>query len=207
VNSGIITTTLLHYRKIFMSKSRGHVQRIILIFAGLAFLGGTVLTSLSLIQGNNERPNDGAPTAEGEVPTDEDAALQEQLQQQEAGYAAVLEREPENPIALQGLVQARVGLGKLEESLEPLEKLAELQPENPEVVQAIAAIHIQLQQYEEAIPPLERLIELQPENEELKQQLAALQQIIEMGGVPAPTQPDTTETEPQPEASPNPEAE
>jgi len=52
-------------------------------------------------------------------------ALQ-QLQVQENGYEAVLEREPNNENALEGLVQTRIDMKDYEGAVKPLEKLVEL---------------------------------------------------------------------------------
>lgn len=169
------------------------VKRIILIFAGLAFLGGTVLTSLSFLQGEQTGQRGGGyPTAEGE------ASVEERLTAIEEGYTAVLEREPENLTALQGLVQARVEMGKLEEALEPLTSLQELNPDDLQVLQAIAAINLQLQKFPEALEPLETLAELQPENEDLQTQLSALKQIIETGEIPTVLEPGAQNAEGEP---------
>ncbi|MEL6764429.1 MAG: tetratricopeptide repeat protein, partial [Cyanobacteria bacterium J06607_6] len=44
----------------------------------------------------------------------------------------LLEREPNNQTAIEGLVEARIQLNDLEGVVEPLEKLAELNPDTPE---------------------------------------------------------------------------
>ena len=55
-------------------------------------------------------------------------ALQ-QLQVQKSGQEAVLEREPNNENALEGLVQTRIDMKDYEGAVKPLEKLVELNPE------------------------------------------------------------------------------
>jgi hypothetical protein len=51
------------------------------------------------------------------------------LVEMEQGYLIVLEREPENQPALEGLVQTRLNMGKLEEAVSPLETLVNLYPD------------------------------------------------------------------------------
>lgn len=183
-----------------MPKTRNSpVKRIILILAGVAFLGGTVLTSLSFLQGEQAGHGGGYPTAEGE------ASVEERLIAIEEGYTAVLEREPENPTALQGLVQARVEMGKLEEALDPLASLQELSPDDPQILQAIAAINLQLQNFPEALKPLEELAEIQPDNEDLQTQLSALKQIIETGEIPTMLEPEAQDENSNPDTVNNPD--
>ncbi|MGB0562533.1 MAG: tetratricopeptide repeat protein [Spirulinaceae cyanobacterium] len=156
-----------------MTQARSLWQRILVILGGVAFLGGTVLTSLSFLGGDRStQGSSGDPTeATDTAPSEEQ---QQQLVEMEEGYLAVLEREPENFTALQGLVQARVGMGNLEEALEPLEKLNELSPDDPQVLQAIAAINSELGQFPEALAFLEQLNEVSPEDPEILQAIAGI---------------------------------
>lgn len=177
-----------------MTQQRGIAQRVLIILSGVAFLGGTAVMGISLM--TSERPPSNAATSTAE--TSAEAAAKTQLEAQEAGYAAVVEREPENQLALEGLVQTRIELGKLEESLAPLETLHELDPENPQYLQAIAAIHIQTQNFPAAIPPLEALAELNPDDAELKSTLDQVKTVVETGELPASASPA-----PESNATPN----
>ena len=53
---------------------------------------------------------------------------QDKYEVEAKGYQVVLEREPNNQNALQGLIQAKLNQGDLRGSIAPLEKLAQLNP-------------------------------------------------------------------------------
>ncbi|MBP0020941.1 MAG: tetratricopeptide repeat protein [Cyanobacteria bacterium SBLK] len=148
------------------------IQRVLIIVSGLAFLSSMGFMAASVWSGNPSSQHSARSSQPGEE------EFNNQLLAQESGYVAVLEREPDNEIALQGLIQTRLALQKWEEVVEPLETLAESAPDNPDVWQALAAVRIQLQDYEGAIAPLEKLAKLTPENEELKEQLAKLKEEV-----------------------------
>jgi hypothetical protein len=54
------------------------------------------------------------------------------LKAQERGYQLVLEREPENQTALEGLLNVRLEMNNKQGAIEPLEKLIILNPEQEE---------------------------------------------------------------------------
>ncbi|MEB3123557.1 MAG: tetratricopeptide repeat protein [Snowella sp.] len=65
-------------------------------------------------------------------------------------YELVLEREPNNVNALQGLLENRLRQGKLKEAIAPLERLSQLIPEQIEYTLLLAQTKQQLQDYEGA---------------------------------------------------------
>lgn len=146
------------------------VQRILIFVSGLAFLSSMGFMAASVLSGNTTSQHS---ARSGQSSPEQ---LDSELLAQESGYVAVLEREPDNAIALRGLIQTRLALQKWEELVEPLEMLAKRAPDNPEVWQVLAVVRIQLQDYEGAIAPMEKLLEFNPENEELKNQLEQLKQ-------------------------------
>ncbi len=56
-------------------------------------------------------------------------ATQQRLETAALGYQLVLEREPDNTNALQGLLETRLQQGNLNDAIAPLERLAQLKPE------------------------------------------------------------------------------
>lgn len=64
----------------------------------------------------------------------------EELQTREEGYETVLEREPNNQNALEGLVQTRINMKDYEEAVPPLEKLVELKPEREDYQQVLGQL-------------------------------------------------------------------
>ena len=63
-----------------------------------------------------------------------------ELEKQEQGYALVLQREPENQMALQGLVQVRLQRNNLQGAVAPLEKLVELNPDRADYQALLAQV-------------------------------------------------------------------
>ncbi|MCW6038131.1 tetratricopeptide repeat protein [Spirulina subsalsa FACHB-351] len=155
-----------------MAKSeRSLVQRILIVVSGIAFLGTGAFGAASLLTSNRQRGQN--------APQTEEAAINQQLAVQERNYELLLEREPDNRTALEGLVQTRIGMGNVAGALEPLEKWAELEPENVDVLQGIAAVHIELQQYDQAIEQIDKLITLSADSPQQQEELRAIKQQLE----------------------------
>ena len=75
--------------------------------------------------------------------------LTQQLQAQARGYETVLQREPENQIALQGLVEIRLQMNDFERTVEPLQTLVRLNPEQEQYKTLLATIKQQVEQRED----------------------------------------------------------
>lgn len=100
------------------------IQRILIIISGLAFAVSSLVGIAELFTNALQAPKDNAKT--------ELAAKDSQLEAKEQGYKLVLQREPDNQIALQGLVQARLQMNDLQGAIAPLEKLIKLNPDQPQ---------------------------------------------------------------------------
>lgn len=100
--------------------------------SGLAFAGSTVIGMAQLYtSGFHEQKN---------TPTPKAASKDPQLKERERGYELVLQREPDNQVALQGLVETRLQMNNLQGTLEPMEKLVKLNPDNPQYKALLTAI-------------------------------------------------------------------
>ena len=102
------------------------LQRILLLGSGVAFVG----TSVAFMTMFGSRPQ--AQVQEQVVqssPTNPTELIQQRLKAVEKGYKQILEQEPENRFALQGLAEIRIQMKDNEGAIEPIEKLIELYPE------------------------------------------------------------------------------
>ena len=102
------------------SQDKQSKQTWILVVLGLiviAFVGVSILPFLA----NRDQPQQATNGANQQQ--------QEELADQARGYEAVLEREPDNENALQGLLEIRLQQGDVEGAIAPLEQLADLNPE------------------------------------------------------------------------------
>jgi hypothetical protein len=109
------------------------LQRILIIGSGLAFLGFMIGPLTQMFRST--------PPASQPVANQPAASDYKQLQVQEEGYQKVLQREPENPVALQGLAQTRWQMYQatktvesLEKTLDPLEKLIKVYPKEKKLI-------------------------------------------------------------------------
>jgi len=99
----------------------------------------------------------------------------EQLRAQADGYRAVLEREPDNPIALRGLIDTQLQLNEPQGAIEPLKKLVELEPENRQLRAFLAQIQQDTGDLEGALEQLQILHEKDPKDSQVLQELADVQ--------------------------------
>jgi tetratricopeptide (TPR) repeat protein len=102
------------------------------------------------------------------------AAQTSQIQAQAQGYLQVLQREPENQVALKGLLDARLQLGDIKGSLLPLEKIAALNPQNPDYTVLLAQTKQYLGDRDGATASYRTVLAIQPQN------INALQGIVSL---------------------------
>ncbi|CAN5709411.1 hypothetical protein BH23CYA1_BH23CYA1_20440 [soil metagenome] len=125
----------------------------VLILAVAAFVAVPVLFAF-----NGRSSSQQANPSQTQTAADQATKLQGQID----GYTAVLEREPENETALIGLIEAKIALGDLEGTVEPLERLANLRPETPEYAIALAQTKQQLGDLEGAAQVYRRVLTQTP---------------------------------------------
>lgn len=104
-------------------KSNRWLVNIILVVAAIALVGGSMLPLLTSTIEQSQPPT-ASPLASGQTPI----AQKLQLTDQVRGFELVLQREPENQTALQGLVDAKIKLGNVKGAIPSIEKLAALNP-------------------------------------------------------------------------------
>jgi tetratricopeptide (TPR) repeat protein len=85
-----------------------------------------------------------------------------QLEAEASGYQKVLQREPENETALQGLLTIRLKQQDLKGSIEPLAKLASLHSEQPEYTILLAQAKQQVNDYEGAAAAYSQVLAYNP---------------------------------------------
>lgn len=108
-------------------------KRIVSIFTGIsaiAFLGSSGFNLIRMLT-NPAQSTQVSAQAED---------LTQQLQAQARGYEMVLQREPENQIALQGLVEIRLQMKDFEGTIEPLKTLIRLNPEQEQYKTLLATV-------------------------------------------------------------------
>ncbi|MDJ0583312.1 tetratricopeptide repeat protein [Crocosphaera sp.] len=139
-----------------MNKS---TQKIIVIVSGLALLVSMTAAGFSFRQNPSSSPEQAnSGTA---------SSAEERIKSIIEGYESVLQREPDNPTAKQGLEEA---------------------------LRALIATQIQAQNLEGAIPTLEKLAALVPDNEEYQVVLQQLKEAQKQAqAAPSPTQPEAVE--------------
>lgn len=99
-------------------------MRFLIILSGLAFAGTSIFGMAELFMKGFQDPKESAQIAA-------DAQIS-QMKVQAQGYEAVLQREPDNQMALQGLVQVRLQMNDLQGAVAPMEKLVKLNPDKAE---------------------------------------------------------------------------
>jgi tetratricopeptide (TPR) repeat protein len=145
------------------------------------WLVGTVLTlalaaflSLSLLPilgGNNSRRANS--NANPDQPVDP-ASMQAELEAQARGYELVLEREPENQTALEGLVDTRIQMGDIEGVVSPLQTLVDLNPDITDYAVLLAQTKQQIGDLEGAAQIYRNVLEQRPGDMNALQGLVAL---------------------------------
>jgi tetratricopeptide (TPR) repeat protein len=140
------------------------------------------------------------------VATEPNSLSAEQISQAQAqakGYLQILQKEPENQVALKGLLNARLQLGDIPGSLSPLEKIAALNPQISDYTVLLAQTKQYLGDREGATISYRTALAIQPQNINALQGLVSL--LIDakhpeaaMGAVQAALRTATPETDTTP---------
>ncbi|OKH26110.1 cellulose synthase subunit BcsC [Hydrococcus rivularis NIES-593] len=92
----------------------------------------------------------------------ESTQAEKALETRALGYQLVLEREPDNQNALEGLLEVRLQQGDLKKAIEPIEKLAQLNPQQTDYTILLAQAKQQVGDYEGAIAAYRTILASQP---------------------------------------------
>lgn len=116
------------------TSTKSPFKRILSILFGSAFLASTSLGIVTMFQEGMRQPEQTAVSQ---------AAVSQDLEAQAQGYESILEREPENSVALQGLVETRLQMNDLAGAIAPMEKLVESNPDREDYKALLAQIKLQ----------------------------------------------------------------
>ncbi len=152
----------------------------VLLIAVVSFAGVmVVLPFAGAFQQENRTAND-APTESPDAnsvdpptevsPEDRQAELADQAH----GYELVLQEDPDNLIALRGLLDVRIQMGDIEGTIEPLERLAEQNPDESDYVVLLAQAKQEMGDREGSAQAYRGILSTEPGN------LNALQGLVEL---------------------------
>ncbi|WP_414618906.1 tetratricopeptide repeat protein [Calothrix sp. CCY 0018] len=145
-----------------MSQGRNRwFMKIVLILAVIALVGGSMVPIIAAFNDSQQSGNTEKGT--GNSASDQKAKLELTAK----GYEQVLEREPENTTALQGLLEARLqlfrlGQGDIKGIITPLEKLSKLNPEETRYAVLLAQAKQQAGDKEGAAQAYRTVLETKP---------------------------------------------
>lgn len=109
------------------------IHRIFTLVSIVIFFGSTAFAAAHIINNapnsSRENTNVGASSVESQMQLQ---ATQLQLKGQEQEYKIVLQQEPNNQVALEGLVRIRLQMQNAKGAIELLKKLAKLNPDKQE---------------------------------------------------------------------------
>ena len=145
-----------------MSQGRNRwFVKVVLIFAVIALVVGSMVPIIAAFNDSQQSGNTQAGT--GNSASDQKAKLELTAK----GYEQVLEREPENRTALEGLLEARLllfrlGQGDIKAIITPLEKLSKLNPEETRYAVLLAQAKQQAGDKEGAAQAYRTVLETKP---------------------------------------------
>ena len=166
-----------------MSELRNRwIVRVVLAFAVVAFVGVSIIPILTAMNKPQSSP-------QNQANGDHKISLSEQkskLEDQVRGYELVLQKDPENQIALNGLLQARLQLlsqksrgevkpADIQVVIEPLEKLAKLNPQKSEYGVLLAQAKQQIGDKEGAAETYRTILTTKPGDLKALQGIVSLQ--------------------------------
>jgi predicted Zn-dependent protease len=110
--------------KIYIEKQEKKARRLRMIFGWVSIVSFVGSTATAVV-----------PTLLNSVsqnPTQQVISTESALRKQAQGFEMVLQKEPENQVALEGLVNTKIEMKDFKGAKEPLERLVKLNPNKPE---------------------------------------------------------------------------
>jgi tetratricopeptide (TPR) repeat protein len=141
---------------------------VVLVLMILALLGFSTLPVVGSVFQASQSPTNDSP--KGSISQEEEKRLTALAE----GYQLVLQREPDNQIALRGLLDAKLQQGDLQGAIAPLERLAQLNPETIDYQILVAQTKQQLKNYPGARETYGKILTIHPDN------LKALQGMVNL---------------------------
>ncbi len=156
-------------------RSRWIIQTV-MILALTAFVGFSLLPILSNVLKANQVPQQAATPTPAPVSPQPSAQQNSQadLEAQARGYELVLQKEPENKAALEGLIRTRLQLNDIKGVIAPLEKLAALNADEPRYTILLAQAKQQTGDAEGAGAAFRSILNSKPGNIEALQGMVGL---------------------------------
>ena len=112
--------------------SQKRLKQIFALVSIVSLVGSTAYGAIGSISSAPQQPQENATTAA--------ASRESQLQAQVRGYEMVLKREPENQVALRGLVGVQLQMKNPQGAIAPLQKLVQLNPGKQEYKMLLAQV-------------------------------------------------------------------
>jgi tetratricopeptide (TPR) repeat protein len=158
------------------------IVQVVLALAVVAFIGVSIMPIIGAFN-NTPTPTPSPTSSSSSVPSSNEKS---RLEDEVRGYELVLQREPENPTALKGLLQARLNLlrqksngeikpADIQAVIEPLEKLAKLNPEQSEYAVLLAQAKQQIGDKEGAAQAYRSILSTKPGDLKALQGMVTLQ--------------------------------
>ena len=124
-----------------MSKRR--IERIAAVISIVSFGGSMIFGAVQAISSGLDQAQEIPPTIASAEPSSASLPRSE-MQAQAREYEIVLKSEPDNQIALEGLVQVRLQMQERKGAIQPLEKLVKLNPSKQEYKTLLAQVKQEL---------------------------------------------------------------
>lgn len=120
--------------------SKRPIERIAVVVSIVSFGGSILFGAINTVNSALKQPIQ-KQTASAATKVSQNKLEQSQFKAQEHEYELVLKQEPDNQIALKGLVEVRLQMKDTKGAVKPLEKLIKLHPNQQEYKALLAGLN------------------------------------------------------------------